>query len=127
MRTLRQSIPALTLWGALGISCFNIIAAIIGFNPALIWIINIAIWPVITAIIAAIIIWRLILSWLGSFMGNHVGMLIYYCNLILAPFGYHSLGIPWWLGITFAAAPLPFYFGMMRLSMWIDSLSHQKT
>lgn len=126
MMNMRERIPTLTFWISLCISIVNMIVSIIGFSPALTWYTGLQITPVLAILFAFIIVGILVLSWINSFMSNYAGMLIYWVNLLFAPFGYHYLGLPYWLGIVFAASPLFLYFGVMYLSDWLDTLQREK-
>lgn len=121
MMNIRERIPTLTFWISLCISLVNMIASIIGFSPALTWYTGLHITPVLAIPFVFIIVGILVVSWVNSLMSNYAGMLIYWVNLLLAPFGYHYLGLPYWLGIFFAASPLLIYFGGMHLSDWLDT------
>ncbi|AXY61449.1 hypothetical protein CDG61_16420 [Acinetobacter sp. WCHAc010052] len=117
----------LSFWISVGISVMNMIATIAGFKSALSWYTCITVSPALTIPIALISMGILVTVWINSLMSNYGGMLIYWINLLIAPFGYHAFGLPFWLGITLAAAPLPFYFGVMYFSDWIDTRQKEKT
>jgi hypothetical protein len=113
MEDFLKRIPTLTFWIAFVISVINIIATIIGANVVLQRITSSSITPVISITLAVIIMSFLVLSWINSLMSNHSGKLIYLINLFISPFGYHNIGLPYWLGITLAFAPYFLYFGVV--------------
>lgn len=127
MTKISERIPMLSFWISVGISVMNMIATIAGFKSALSWYTGITVSPALTIPVALISMGILVTVWINSLMSNYGGMLIYWINLLIAPFGYHAFGLPFWMGITLAAAPLPFYFGVMYFSDWIDTRDKEKT
>lgn len=111
-----RRLPGLTFWMSFGLSVINMIAAVVGLNPALVWMTTFSIYPVITFIVGVITIGLLILSWVNSFMSNRGGILIYLGNVLFAPFGYQVIGFPWEIGLALAVMPYPLYFGMMYVA-----------
>ncbi|MGB3277515.1 MAG: hypothetical protein WBA82_15115 [Castellaniella sp.] len=114
-------LPEVALFGASILSLVNILAGAFGLGPALTWATGLPFWMSITTPLAFVGIGFLIYSWINSLMSNFSGMAIYFLNILLAPFGYALLGLPYPLGLALALAPLPFYSGMRWLSERLGS------
>lgn len=108
--------PRRILLGSIALSLANAIAAAFGLSPALHRLTDIVVWPVLTVPIAGIGLCAIILVWINSFMTNRAGQLLYVIHIVLAPFGYQLIGLPYLAGLLIALAPMPLYFGLMALS-----------
>lgn len=112
MSNIFKRMPALTFWIAFAVSIINIIATIIGFNSLIKSFIPVPMNSILSSSIALIIMVFLVLFWINSLMSNSAGQLIYWINLFIAPFGYHVIGLPYWIGIILALSPYFIYFGI---------------
>ena len=113
---MTKQLPMIAVFGALFFSLANIVAGASGLGPALQGVTGLSLWPGLTAPLALLGMAALILWWLNGLFGNQAGMILYALNLVLAPFGYLLWGLPLWLGLGLAVAPLPFYHGLCWLS-----------
>ncbi|MCB5364073.1 hypothetical protein H0484_09975 [Pusillimonas sp. CC-YST705] len=113
-------LPEVAIFGALFLSLLNVLAAAFGLGPALTWATGLPFWVSISTPLAFVGIGILIYSWINSLMSNFSGMAIYFVNVMLAPFGYELLGLPYLIGLAIAATPLPFYSGLRWLSEKFD-------
>lgn len=116
----RERLPALGLWGALSLSAANAIAAAFGLGAAVEWLTGMSIAAVFTVPIAFVVLIVLLWAWLNSLANSRAGMLIYAINLVLAPFGYATAGVPFWIGCCLAVLPLPLYRFINWLSAFAD-------
>ena len=111
-----KHLPGVALAGSLLLSVINVVASAFGLGPALNWATGLEFWLSITTPLALIGIGCLVYSWVNSLMSNFSGMLIYFVNIVLAPFGYELFGLPYFLGLAIALAPLPFYSGLRLIA-----------
>lgn len=109
---MKSHFPAIALFGAFALSLANCLAAAFGLAPALGWVTGLQLWGGVTVPLTLVGLGWLAYSWVNTLMGNRAGMAIYGVNLLLAPFGYGLIGLPWALGAVLALAPVPFYLGL---------------
>ena len=116
---MEKKVIALTnvaFWGAFGVSLINILAGVFGISDAVNWLLGSSL-PVYLGLPLGLWLWAaLVFSWINSKLSNSSGMLIYFANLLAAPFFYQRLGLPYGVGLAIAVFPYPFYLALNRLS-----------
>ena len=111
-----NSLTSVALFGSAFLSVINILAGVAGWGPVVAWFVDLRLSGFITVPLALFGIGYLLFSWLESGLSNSAGMAIYLLNVVVAPFGYVSWGLPLWLGIALSLSPIPFYSGVNALS-----------
>lgn len=116
-----MALSSIGFFGGLALCVLNIIAAVMGLSPAIDWLFGLHVWGWFTTLVMIAVFVSLIFFWLEAGLSGSLGSVIFWSFAILAPFTYHSWGLPIWAAIALGLSPMPFYAVLNYLSDKFDA------